>query len=113
MVEFALVLPAVMLVLVAVVEVTMAARTQYELVVAAREGARTAATVPDPARAVEAVKATLGPETADRVRVTVERPGVVGRLASVTVVLPYRAAALLLGGFTVDLKARSVMRVER
>jgi hypothetical protein len=112
-VEFALVLPAVMLVLLAVVEVTMAARTQYELVVAAREGARTAATVPDPARAVETVKATLGPETADRVRVTVERPAVVGRLASVTVVLPYRAAALLLGGFTVDLKARSVMRVER
>jgi Flp pilus assembly protein TadG len=112
-VEFALVLPAVVLVLLAAVEVTMAARAQYELMVAAREGARTAATVPDPAQAVETVKAALTPETAARVRVTVERPAVVGRLASVTVVLPYRAAAVLLGGFQVDLKATSVMRVER
>ena len=113
MVEFALVLPAVVLVLLATVEVTMAARTQYELVVAAREGVRTAATVPDPARAIETVKASLGPQVAGRVKVTVERPAVVGRLASVTVVLPYRAAAVLFGGFRLDLKARSVMRVER
>jgi Flp pilus assembly protein TadG len=112
-VEFALVLPAVVLVLLAAVEVTMAARAQYELVVAAREGVRTAATVPDPAQAVETVRAVLGPESADRVRVTVERPGVVGSLATVTVVLRYRAAAVLLGGFTVDLRARSSMRVER
>ena len=113
MVEFALVLPAVVLVLLAAVEVTMAARTQYELVVAAREGARTAATVPDPARAVDTVRAALGPPAADRVRVTVERPAVVGRLASVTVVLPYRAPSFLPGAFTIDLKARSVMRVEQ
>ena len=113
MVEFALVLPVVVLVLVAVVEVTVVARTQYELVHAAREGARTAATVSDPSRAVEAVKRALGPNMAERVRVSVERPETVGSLAAVTVVLPHRLAAVILGGLRVDLRARSVMRVER
>lgn len=113
MVEFALVLPVVVLVLLAVVELAMVARTQYELIYAAREGVRTAATVPDPARAVEAVKAALAPDVAGRVRVTVERPDTVGRAASVTVVLPYRLAAALVGGLQIDLRAKSVMRVER
>ncbi len=112
-VEFALVLPAVVLVLMAVVEVTVVARTQYELVHAAREGARTAATVADPARAVLAVQSALDPAASDRVRVTVERPGTVGGSAVVTVVLPYRIGARILGGLQVDLRARSVMRVER
>jgi Flp pilus assembly protein TadG len=112
-VEFALVLPVVMLVLLAVVEVTMVARTQYEIVHAAREGARVAATVPDASRAVEAVKTALGSEAGSLVRVTVERPATVGSLAAVTVVLPYRLAAVILGGLHVDLRARSVMRVER
>ncbi len=112
-VEFALVLPVVVLVLLAVVEVTAVARTQYELVHAAREGARTAATVPDPSRAVETVQAALAPEVAARVRVTVERPDTVGRLATVTVLLPYRLGAALMGGLKIDLRAKSVMRVER
>jgi len=112
-VEFALVLPVVVLVLLAVVEVTMVARTQYELVHAAREGVRVAATVPDPSRAVEAVKTAVGSELAGLVRVTVERPATVGSVAAVTVVLPYRLAAMILGGLQIDLRARSVMRVER
>ncbi len=112
-VEFVLVLPVVVLVLLAVVEVTVVARTQYELVQAAREGARTAAMVSDPARAVEAVKSALDPSVSDRVRVTVERGGTVGSVATVTVVLPYRLGARLLGGLGVHLRARSVMRVER
>ena len=113
MVEFALVLPVVILVLLAVVELTAVARTQLELVHAAREGARTAATVTDPARAVEAVRQALDPEVAARVRVSVSRPAAVGAAAEVGVVLPHRVAAFLLGGLPVELRARSVMRVER
>jgi len=112
-VEFALVVPVVVLVLLAVVEVTLVARTQYELVQATREGARTAATVADPSRAVQAVQAALEPAVAGRVRVTVERPGTVGSNAVVTAVLRYRLGAMILGGLRVDLRARSVMRVER
>ena len=113
MVEFALVLPVVVLVLLTVVEVTAVARTQYELVNAAREGARMAATVPDPSRAVEAVKTALTPDLAGRVRVTVERPAVVGKAATVTVLLPYRVGAALLGGYQLDLRSKAVMRVEQ
>ncbi len=112
-VEFALVLPVVVLVLLAIVEVTVVARTQYELVHAAREGARTAATVSDPSRAVQAVQAALDPVAAGRVRVTVERGGTVGSNAVVTVALPYRLGSRILGGLQVSLRARSVMRVER
>jgi Flp pilus assembly protein TadG len=112
-VEFALVLPVLFLVLLAVVEVTVVARTQIELVHASREGARTAATVSDPARAVQAVQEALDPAVADRVRVTVERPGTVGSSAVVSVALPHRLAASLLGGLQIELRARSVMRVER
>lgn len=112
-VEFALILPVVVLVLLAVVEVTVVARTQYELVHAAREGARTAATVADPSQAVRAVQAALDPAVAGRVRVSVERPETVGSSAVVTVVLPHRLGAMILGGLRIDLRARSVMRVER
>ena len=55
MVEFALVLPLVLLVVFAAVEVAVVARTQLEVVNAAREGAREAATNPDPAAAVGVV----------------------------------------------------------
>ncbi len=112
-VEFALVLPVVLLVLLAVVEVAVVARTQLELTQAAREGARAAATVPDPARAVDAVRGALGPELAARVRVEVRRPAVVGAAAVVTVSLGHRVAAGLLGGIPVELRSRAVMRVER
>lgn len=113
MVEFALVLPVVILVLLAVIEVGLLARTQLELVNAAREGARVAATVPDPSRAVQAVKRSLDPESAARVQVTVRRPATVGSAAQVTVLLPYTAGAALLGGIRMELTARAVMRVER
>ncbi|MBM3696432.1 MAG: pilus assembly protein, partial [Actinobacteria bacterium] len=47
MVEFALVLPLVLVVLLGAVEVAVLARAQLEVSQAAREGAREAATVPD------------------------------------------------------------------
>lgn len=111
--EFALALPLVLLVLLAVVEMAVVARTQLELVQAAREGAREAATVPDPARAVSAVRAALGPELAARARVSVRRPAVVGGRAEVVVRLPMRLGVPLLGGLPFELRARAVMRVER
>jgi Flp pilus assembly pilin Flp len=111
-VEFALVVPLVVVALFAVVELTVVARTQLELVNAAREGARRAATVVDPAEAVSAVRAALGPQ-ASRAVVSVRRPHVVGRQAEVTVRLRHRLGSPLLGGMPVELRARAVMRVER
>lgn len=110
--EFALVLPLVLLVLGAVVEVAVVARTQLELVNAAREGARTAATVVDPAEAAAAARRSLGAAGAEA-RVSVSRPHIVGEDASVTITVPYRVASVLFGGFEVRLSARAVMRVER
>lgn len=109
--EFALILPLVLLVLLALVEVAIVARTQLELVNAAREGARTAATVVDPAEAAAATRRALGSRGADA-RVSVTRPHVVGENAVVTVVVPYRVGRLMLGGVEVSLRARAVMRVE-
>ncbi len=111
-VEFALVVPLVILVLLAAVEVALVARTQLEVVNAAREGAREAATSPDPARAVAAARAALGPRGRDA-RVTVRRPDVVGEKAVVVVRVPHRVAAPVFGGRAVELAARATMRVER
>jgi Flp pilus assembly protein TadG len=110
-VEFALVLPLVLLVLLAVTQIAVVARTQLEVANAAREGARRAATAPDPASAIDAARNALDPEVADRARIQVVRPRVVGRQTQVTVVLPVRLAAL--GGITVEVRSRAVMRVER
>ncbi len=111
-VETALVLPVVLLVLLAGLEVVAVARTQLHLVAAAREGARVAATVADPSRAVAAVRGALGPEEGSRVGVTVTRGGP-GSSATVTVRLRHRLVSPFLGGFAVELRSRAVMRVER
>ena len=113
MVEFALVLPLVLVVMVAVVEVALVARAQLEVSHAAREGAREAAASPEPGRAVAAVQASLGGDAAARARVSVSRDHRVGGRAEVTVSLPYRVAAPLFGGMEVRLEGRAVMRVER
>ena len=110
-VEFALVLPLVLLVLLAVTQVAVVARTQLEVANAAREGARRAATAPDPAVAVTAARRALPPELSDQARVQVRRPHVVGRQAEVTVIVPVRLMAL--GGLTVRIRSKAVMRVER
>jgi len=111
-VEMALAVPVILLVLLAAVEVAVVARTQIEVVNAAREGAREAAASPDPARAVAAARAALGP-SAGRARISVRRPHVVGERAEVEVVLPYRLGGGLLGGLSIDLGASATMRVER
>ena len=110
-VEFALVLPLVLIMLLGLVEVAVLARTQLEVVNAAREGARHAAADPEPAHAVAAVRNALGP-AGGAARVSVRRPHVVGEPAEVIVRFPHRVAAPFLGGFTVELRARATMRVE-
>ncbi|OFW65638.1 MAG: hypothetical protein A2Z12_02410 [Actinobacteria bacterium RBG_16_68_21] len=112
-VEFVLVVPLVMALLLAAVEVAVAARVQLEVTQAAREGARQAATTPDPERAVAAVRSALGGGDAARASVSVVRDHVVGGSAEVVVRLRHRVAAPLFGGFDVTLVGRAVMRVER
>ncbi|NNC90859.1 MAG: hypothetical protein HKN80_00065 [Acidimicrobiia bacterium] len=111
--EFAIVLPLVLVVLVASVELVSVARVQLEVTQAAREGARQAATSVDPALAVAAVRSALPPSLAADARVSVTRPHKVGAQAEVRVRLPYRFAAALFGGMAVELSARAVMRVEQ
>ena len=112
MVEFALVFPLVVIVLLGLVEVAVAGRAQIEVVAAAREGARHAAVDPDPAGAVAAVRAALG-SAGELAQVRVVRPHVVGATAEVTVRLPHAIASAVLGGISVDLRATATMRVER
>lgn len=111
--EFAIVVPLVLVVLLASVELVSVARLQLEVTHAAREGARQAATDIDPATAVDAVRASLPPNLAADARVSVSRPHRVGGSAEVTVRLPYRFLSALFGGLAVELSARAVMRVER
>ncbi len=112
-VEFALVLPLVLLVLLAAVEVVVVARTQLELAHATREGARQAATSPDVESAVGAVRRSLPEAVAGRVRVSVDRQQHVGGTARVTVSLRHRVGAPFFGGATITLRSSAVMRVEK
>ncbi len=109
--EFALVLPVVLVVVLGVVEVALLARTQLEVVAAAREGARHAAVSSDPADAVGAVRQALG-SRGDAAAVSVSRPAVVGAAAVVEVRLEHALGGWL-GGVGVELTGRATMRVER
>ena len=109
--EFFLVLPMVILVLVAGLQVVGVAKARIELIGAVREGVRVAATTPDPAKAVDAVQAALSPAVRERVRVSVSRPGVVGKPAKVSAILRHELASPL--SFSVDVSASAVMLVER
>ena len=111
--EFVLVLPLVLLLLLGAVEVAVVARTQLEVSQAAREGAREAATSPDPERAVAAVRRFLGSDLGSRARVSVGRDHRVGGRAEVVVRVRHRVAVPLFGGWAIDLEGRSSMRVER
>ena len=110
--EFAVVVPLILVTLLAAVEVALVARAQLEVVQAAREGARAAAASPEVGDAVAVVRSVLG-DAGGRARVNVRRPSVVGEQAEVTVTLPHRVAGPLLGGFVVNLTGRASMRVER
>jgi hypothetical protein len=112
-VEFFLVLPLVVLVAVASVQVMRIAEARLELQAAARDGARVAATTPDPSRAVASVMAALSPDDRDRARISVERPDRVGVPARVTVRLRHLLGAPFPAGMGVDLTVTATMRTER
>jgi hypothetical protein len=112
-VEFFLVLPLVVLVAVAALQVIGIAQARLELQAAARDGARVAATTPDPSRAVDSVMAALSPEVRDRARISVERPDRVGVPARVTVRLRHSLGVPFPEGIGVDLTATASMRTER
>jgi len=112
-IEFFLVIPLVILVLVGGLQVVSVARARIELLGAVRDGARVAATSPDPAKAVDAVQAALAPTVRDRVRISVSRPGVVGAPARVTATLRHRFGAPFPDDFGVDVSASATMLVER
>jgi Flp pilus assembly protein TadG len=111
-VEFALVVPLVLILLLGVVEVAVVAKNEIQLIHAAREGAREAAASPDTSRAMAAVRAALGSQGSNA-RISITRPATVGRTARVSVAVPYRVAAPLFGGFEVMLTSTAAMRVER
>jgi Flp pilus assembly protein TadG len=111
-VEFALVLPLILVLLLGLVEVAVIARTEIQLVHATREGAREAAASPDTSRAAAAVRGALG-SRGSAARIAISRPATVGQSAVVTVSMPYRVVTPIFGGFTVTLSSRAVMRIER
>lgn len=112
-VEFFLVVPLLVAVLAAGIQVISVARTRIELLGAVREGARVAATTPDPAKAVDAVRDALSPSDRDRVRVSVSRPSVVGRPARVSATLRHVLGLPFLNDLSVSVSASASMRVER
>jgi Flp pilus assembly protein TadG len=112
-VEFFLILPLILLVLIGGVQVVAVAQSRIELVGAAREGVRIAATAPDPSLAVAAVQRALSPSVRDRARISVSRPLVVGQSARVVVSLRHLLGNPFPESFGVDLSASATMRVER
>lgn len=111
-VEWALVLPAVLLVVAALAEVTLVARTQIEVIAAAREGVRVAATTPNTDAAVARARAALRPDLASGAVVTVLRPAAVGSEAVVDVSVVHRLGQPVFGGVEIEVVGRAVMRVE-
>jgi hypothetical protein len=109
-VEFAFVLPLVVLAALAVVQVALVARDQLGVEHAAREAARAASVDPDPSRAVRAAHRTLPGATVE----IGDRPRVGDEL---TVTVHYTSSTdLPLVGVLFpdpDLHASATMRVER
>ena len=112
-VEAALLIPLILVVALACFEVVAVVSVRLEMVAAAREGARVAATVPAPERAVEAVRETLGGDLGDRARVTVRRSAVVGSPAVVAVAVVQPLRTPLLSAIRVPIRVEATMRVER
>jgi hypothetical protein len=112
-VELFLVLPLLVLAAVAAIQVVGITQVRLDLVAAARDGARVAATTPDPSRAVEAVLASLPSEIRERARISVERPDRVGVPAVVMVRIHHRLGPPFPASVGVDLSATASMRTER
>ena len=96
-VEFALVLPIVLLVLLAVVQVGALARDRLLLTQAARAGAREAAIEADDGSTTDAVRAAAAALDPARLGVTVSRTGTRGSPVSVHVTYEERIVGALAG----------------
>jgi len=112
-VELALLLPVVVLLLLAVLQVGLLARDVVLVSHASREAARAAATDPDPgaARAAAAASSGLDP---DRLAVTVRGRGEAGSRVRVEVTYRSQMAVPLIGTFVGDrtIRTSTTMRVE-
>lgn len=108
--EFALLLPLVAMVLLAVVQAGMLVRDQVAVVHAAREAVRAAALDPDPRRAQLAATRVL-----EDAKVEVAERGSVGQPVRVRVTYRAPTELPLVGPLIPDpmLRANAVMRVER
>ena len=112
-VEFFLVIPIVILVLVASLQVVGIARARMELQAAVREGVRVAATTPDPSRAVAAVAGALPPGMRDHTRISVERPSRAGAEARVTAIFRHLLGVPFPSDVGFELRVTASMRTER
>ncbi|HEX2089159.1 MAG TPA: TadE family protein [Actinomycetota bacterium] len=114
-VEFALVLPLLMVIVLALLQVGLLVKDQLVLIGAARAGAREAAVSRDDRRVREATVESAVSLRSEDVQVEVRRDGGVGTAAAVTVL--YRASAVVpfvewLFPATVELRASATMRQE-
>jgi Flp pilus assembly protein TadG len=114
-IEFALVLPLVLLLLLALVQVGVLAHDRLILTQASRAGAREAAVDPSAAAVDEAIRNAAAGLDGDRLRVEIVRAGARG--SPVTVSLTYEApiAATLAGWLfpeSVTLRVSATMRQE-
>jgi hypothetical protein len=109
-VEFALVLPVLVLALLAVLQVALVVRDHVADVHAAREAARAASVDPDPSRAIRAAHHTL-----PGAHVHISRRPAVGEPIAVVVTYESHTSLPLVGPLFPDptLRSRVVMRVER
>lgn len=114
-VELALVLPLVVGILLALLQVGLVMRDQVLVVHAAREAARAAAVDPNPAAAYRAAKESSGGLIGDRLVVTTT--GRAGAGSRVTAMVRYRAPTVVpLGGAALGdfrLEGTATMRVEQ
>jgi Flp pilus assembly protein TadG len=112
-VELALVLPVVVVLLLAVLQVGLIGRDVLLVTHAAREAARAAATDPSPDAARDAAAASTGLPSRD-LRVTATGRGRPGSRVTVTVEYRARTAVPLVGALVGDrtLSATATMRVE-
>jgi Flp pilus assembly protein TadG len=112
-VELALLLPVVVVLLLAVLQVGLLARDVVLVTHASREAARAAATDPDPGAARAAAAASSG-LAADRLQVVVRGRGEAGSRVHVQVTYRATTTVPLVGGLLGDrtIRASATMRVE-
>ncbi|MCZ2847120.1 TadE/TadG family type IV pilus assembly protein [Modestobacter sp. VKM Ac-2978] len=113
-VEFALVVPVLLLLLVGIMEVSKAFNTQATLSAAAREGARTVATAGTAASALSIVQSAVGTLGVPASAISITPLTCVGAAANttVTVTVTHRQTFLggVLGSSGATLTGRAVMR---